>query len=43
MLPLFQNDVSTFDLTGAGVLAALENGLSQVEEGAGAGVRRWRA
>ncbi len=31
----FQNTLSTFNLSGAGVLAALENGLSQVEEGAG--------
>jgi 5'-nucleotidase/UDP-sugar diphosphatase len=31
----FQNTLATFQLTGAGVLAALENGVSQVEEGAG--------
>ncbi|TVQ54684.1 MAG: LysM peptidoglycan-binding domain-containing protein [Rhodobacteraceae bacterium] len=31
----FQNTVATFELTGAGVLAALENGVSQVEDGAG--------
>ncbi|WP_319499142.1 bifunctional metallophosphatase/5'-nucleotidase [uncultured Cohaesibacter sp.] len=31
----FQNTVATFQLTGADVIAALENGLSQVEEGAG--------
>jgi len=31
----FQNTLSTFDVTGAVVLAALENGVSQVEEGAG--------
>ena len=31
----FQNTLSTFNLTGADVVAALENGLSQVEEGAG--------
>ena len=31
----FQNTLSTFNLTGAGVVAALENGVSQVEEGAG--------
>ena len=31
----FQNTLATFDLTGAGILAALENGLSQVSEGAG--------
>ena len=31
----FQNTVATFQLTGAGVIAALENGVSQVEEGAG--------
>ncbi|MBA5778205.1 5'-nucleotidase C-terminal domain-containing protein [Stappia sp. F7233] len=31
----FQNTLSTFQLKGADVLAALENGVSQVEEGAG--------
>ena len=31
----FQNTLSTFQLSGAGILAALENGVSQVEEGAG--------
>ena len=31
----FQNTLSTFNLTGAGIVAALENGVSQVEEGAG--------
>jgi 2',3'-cyclic-nucleotide 2'-phosphodiesterase (5'-nucleotidase family) len=31
----FQNTLATFQLTGAGVMAALENGVSQVEEGAG--------
>ena len=31
----FQNVLSTFQLTGADVVAALENGVSQVEEGAG--------
>jgi 5'-nucleotidase / UDP-sugar diphosphatase len=31
----FQNTLATFDLSGAGVVAALENGVSQVEEGAG--------
>lgn len=31
----FQNTLSTFRLTGAGVIAALENGVSQIEEGAG--------
>ncbi|MEL6204194.1 MAG: 5'-nucleotidase C-terminal domain-containing protein [Pseudomonadota bacterium] len=31
----FQNTLATFQLTGADVLAALENGVSQVEEGAG--------
>ncbi|QIE45113.1 multifunctional 2',3'-cyclic-nucleotide 2'-phosphodiesterase/5'-nucleotidase/3'-nucleotidase [Pseudohalocynthiibacter aestuariivivens] len=31
----FQNTLSTFRVTGAEVRAALENGLSQVEEGAG--------
>ena len=31
----FQNTLSTFRLTGADVLAALENGVSQVEEVAG--------
>ncbi len=31
----FQNTVATFQLTGAGVLTALENGLSQVADGAG--------
>lgn len=31
----FQNTLSTFQVTGAVVLAALENGLSQIEEGAG--------
>jgi 5'-nucleotidase len=31
----FQNTVATFRITGAGLLAALENGLSRVEEGAG--------
>jgi 5'-nucleotidase len=31
----FQNTVSTFQLTGADVIAALENGLSQIDDGAG--------
>jgi 5'-nucleotidase len=31
----FQNTLATFELTGANVVAALENGVSQVEEGAG--------
>ncbi len=31
----FQNTLSTFQITGAGVVAALENGVSQVEEVAG--------
>ena len=31
----FQNTLSTFNLPGAGVVAALENGFSQVEDGAG--------
>lgn len=31
----FQNTLSTFNLTGAGVITALENGLSQIEEQAG--------
>ena len=31
----FQNTLSTFEMKGDGVLAALENGVSQVEEGAG--------
>lgn len=31
----FQNVLSTFNLTGADVKAALENGVSQIEEGAG--------
>lgn len=31
----FQNTLSTFEITGQGVLDALENGVSQVEEGAG--------
>ncbi|WP_346899035.1 5'-nucleotidase C-terminal domain-containing protein [uncultured Roseibium sp.] len=31
----FQNTVATFQLKGSDVLAALENGVSQVEEGAG--------
>ncbi|SON54510.1 Trifunctional nucleotide phosphoesterase protein YfkN precursor [Hartmannibacter diazotrophicus] len=31
----FQNTVATFQLTGKGIVAALENGVSQVEEGAG--------
>ena len=31
----FQNTLSTFNITGAGIVTALENGLSQVEEGAG--------
>ncbi len=31
----FQNTLSTFEVTGAQILAALENGVSQVEEGAG--------
>ena len=34
MLP-FQNTLSTFNITGAGLVQALENGVSQVEEGAG--------
>ncbi|MGI9503837.1 MAG: 5'-nucleotidase C-terminal domain-containing protein, partial [Geminicoccaceae bacterium] len=31
----FQNTLATFELSGAGIVAALENGVSQVEEGAG--------
>jgi len=31
----FQNTLSTVNITGAGIIAALENGFSQVEEGAG--------
>lgn len=31
----FQNTLATFELTGSGVVAALENGVSQVEKGAG--------
>ncbi len=31
----FQNTLSTFEVDGATVVAALENGVSQVEEGAG--------
>jgi 5'-nucleotidase / UDP-sugar diphosphatase len=31
----FQNTLSTFEVTGETILAALENGVSQVEEGAG--------
>jgi len=31
----FQNTLATFDLTGAGILSALENGVSQVADGAG--------
>ncbi len=31
----FQNTLATFQLTGADVVAALENGTSQIEEGAG--------
>lgn len=31
----FQNTLATFELTGAGVVAALENGVSQIEDGGG--------
>ena len=31
----FQNTLSTFEITGAGLIAALENGVSQVEDGGG--------
>ena len=31
----FQNTLSTFQVTGATVVAALENGVSQIEDGAG--------
>jgi 5'-nucleotidase/UDP-sugar diphosphatase len=31
----FQNTLSTFQVTGATIIAALENGVSQIEEGAG--------
>ena len=31
----FQNTLATFQLTGAGVIAALENGVSQIADGAG--------
>ncbi len=31
----FQNTLATFQISGAGVIAALENGVSQIEEGAG--------
>ena len=31
----FQNTLATFQMTGAGIVEALENGVSQVEEGAG--------
>jgi len=45
----FQNTLATFQMTGANVIATLENGVSQVEEGAGrfpqvAGIRfEWDA
>ncbi len=31
----FQNTVATFEITGAGLVEALENGVGQIEEGAG--------
>jgi len=31
----FQNTLSTFEVTGAAIVAALENGVGQIEEGAG--------
>jgi 5'-nucleotidase len=31
----FQNTLATFQITGAGIVASLENGVSQVEDGAG--------
>jgi 5'-nucleotidase/UDP-sugar diphosphatase len=31
----FQNTLATFEFKGSDVIAALENGLSQIEEGAG--------
>jgi len=31
----FQNTLATFQIKGSGIVAALENGLSQIEEGAG--------
>lgn len=31
----FQNTLATFNIAGAGIIAALENGVSQVEEGGG--------
>ncbi len=31
----FQNTLATFQITGKDVVAALENGVSQIEEGAG--------
>ncbi len=31
----FQNTVATFEISGAGIIKALENGASQIEEGAG--------
>jgi len=31
----FQNTLATFQMSGAGIIAALENGVSEVEEGAG--------
>jgi 5'-nucleotidase len=31
----FQNTLSTFEVTGADIVAALENGVGQIEEGAG--------
>jgi 5'-nucleotidase len=31
----FQNTLATFELSGAGIIAALENGVSRVEDGAG--------
>ena len=31
----FQNTLATFELTGAGIIKALENGVGQIEEGAG--------
>jgi 5'-nucleotidase len=31
----FQNTLSTFNITGTGIVSALENGVSQVEEGGG--------
>ena len=39
----FQNTLATFQLSGKDMVASLEDGVSEIEDPAPAGFRRWRA